>query len=60
MFHPSFCPNPACYYHTPTAQNSRSRPLPFVRIGSYYNQVVGLVLRYRCTAFRGYTQGSMK
>ena len=50
MFHPSFCPNPECSYHTPPAPEDPPRPLPFVRIGSYYTQVVGPVTRYRCNA----------
>jgi len=60
MFHPSFCPNPDCAYHTPPAQDTPPRSLPFVRIGSYYTQVVGPVPLYRCTVYRRYTQGSMK
>ena len=50
MFYPSFCPNPACAYHLPAAQGNPPRPLPIVRIGSYYTQVVGPVTRYRCKA----------
>lgn len=50
MFYPSFCPNPACAYHIPVAQEDPPRPTPFVRIGSYYTQVVGPVTRYRCKA----------
>lgn len=50
MFHPSFCPNPDCAYHSlPTSENPH-RGVPFVRIGFYYTQVAGPVPRYRCKA----------
>ncbi len=50
MFYPSFCPNPACVYHSPKILKNSTLLVPFVRIGTYYTQVVGHVPRYRCKA----------